>query len=76
MHASIVKIGNMYLDGSFYEAWDRYKELLCKCPHHSLSKWMQVHHFYNGLNGTTSTHLDVSVSGVLMSKNKDEAYQL
>ena len=42
---------------SFYEACDCYKDLLEKCPHHGLTKWMQVHHFYNGLIGTIRTLL-------------------
>ena len=43
-------INNFYhLDvESFYEAWERYKDLLRKFPKHNLPKWMQVHHFYNG----------------------------
>ena len=44
--------------------------------HHSLPKWMQVHHFYNGLNGRHKTLLDASAGGVLMSKSEYEAYQL
>ena len=36
-----------YEGESFYEVWERFKDLLRKCPHHSFTKWMQVHHFYN-----------------------------
>ena len=38
-----------YEEETFYEAWVCYKDLLRKWPHHGLEKWMQVHHFYNGL---------------------------
>ena len=34
---------------SLYEAWERYTELLRKCPHHGLPFWIQVQTFYNGL---------------------------
>ena len=34
---------------SLYEAWERYKDLLRKCPHHGLPVWLQVQTFYNGL---------------------------
>ena len=61
---------------SFYEACDRYKDLLHKSPQHSLPKWMQVHHFYNGLNGTTRTLLDASAGGGTYEQSEDEAYQL
>ena len=32
------------------EAWERVHELLRRCPHHRLIRWMQVHTFYNGLS--------------------------
>ena len=37
---------------------------------------MKVHHFYNGLTGTTRTLLDALARGALMSKIANEAYQL
>ena len=61
---------------TFYEAWDHFKDLLRKCPHHGLEKFMQIHHFYNGLIGTTRTLLDALVGGALMRKSANEAYQL
>ena len=36
-----------YENESLYEAWERFKEHLRKCPHHSLPKWMLVQLFYN-----------------------------
>ena len=40
------------VDGeSLYEAWERFKELLRKCPHHGILYWIQMETFYNGLNG-------------------------
>ena len=27
---------------TLYEAWERYKDLLQKCPHHEIPKWLQV----------------------------------
>ncbi|KAJ9166960.1 hypothetical protein P3X46_021649, partial [Hevea brasiliensis] len=35
-------------DESLYEAWERYKDLQRRCPHHGIPKWMLVQHFYNG----------------------------
>ena len=57
---------------TFYEACDHYKDLLRKCPHHGLEKWMQVHHFNNGLTRTTRTLLDASVGVALMSNSANE----
>lgn len=34
---------------SLYEAWESYKDLLRKCPHHGLPLWLQVQTFYNNL---------------------------
>ena len=36
-------------DESFGEAWDRYKDMLRKCPHHGFSELMQLDTFYNGV---------------------------
>ena len=65
-----------YEGETFYELWDRYKDLLRKFPHHGLAKWMQVHHFYDGLAGTTGTLIDSLARGALMSKSANEEYQL
>ena len=37
---------------SIYEAWKRFKEMLRKCPHHSLPDWLVIQIFYNGLVGS------------------------
>ncbi|XP_024030839.1 uncharacterized protein LOC112094384 [Morus notabilis] len=61
---------------SLYEAWERYKEMLRKCPHHGLPDWLQVHTFYNGLYETTRTLVDAAAGGTFMSKTHEEAYVL
>ena len=58
------------------EAWDRFHELLRRCPHHRLTRWMQVHTFYNGLRDSTRTVIDASVGGALMKKTTDQAYEI
>ncbi|BFG29892.1 hypothetical protein CerSpe_161660 [Prunus speciosa] len=52
-----------------YEAWERYKEFLLKCPHHELPKWMQVQSFYNWVRNTSKTLIDVAVGGALNDHN-------
>ncbi|GJT48819.1 reverse transcriptase domain-containing protein [Tanacetum coccineum] len=37
-------------DESFYEAWDRFNDLLRACPHHGFSELHQLDTFYNALN--------------------------
>ncbi|GKD28650.1 hypothetical protein Tco_1239428, partial [Tanacetum coccineum] len=33
---------------TFYQAWERFKELLMKCPQHYLTKMQEAILFYNG----------------------------
>ena len=47
-----------------------------KFPNHNLPKWMQVHHFYNGLSVPTRTLIDASMGGAIVGKNEIEAYQI
>ena len=58
------------------EAWERFHELLRRCPHHKLTKWMQVHTFYNGLRDATITMIDGSIRGALMKKTTYQAYEI
>ena len=65
------------LDGeTLYEAWERFKELIRKCPHHGIEKWMLVHNFYNGLMGNTRTLNDAATGGDFMRKSANDAYNL
>ena len=65
-----------YEGETFYEAWERFKDLLRKCLHRSFTKWMQVYHFYNGLSAPTRTLIDASAGGAIMGKNEVEVYQI
>ena len=61
---------------TLYEAWERYKDLLRKCPHHEIPKWLQVQTFYNGLSGLMRTTVDAAAGGALMAKGEDQAWDL
>ena len=58
------------------EAWERFHELLRRCPHHRLTKWMQVHTFYNGLSASARIIIDASAGGALMKKTIDQGYEI
>ena len=58
------------------EAWERFHELLKRCPHHRLTRWMQVHTFYNGLRDATRIVIDALARGALMKKTTDQAYEI
>ncbi|GJZ77439.1 reverse transcriptase domain-containing protein [Tanacetum coccineum] len=45
-------------DESLFQAWERFKELLMKCPHHYLTDMQEVILFYNGLDVPTRQILD------------------
>ncbi|GJY35017.1 hypothetical protein Tco_0420395 [Tanacetum coccineum] len=45
-------------DETLYQAWERFKELLMKCPQHYLTKMQEVILFYNGLDVQTRQILD------------------
>ncbi|GJS14986.1 putative reverse transcriptase domain-containing protein [Tanacetum coccineum] len=46
-------------DETLYQAWERFKELLMKCPQHYLTKMQEVIFFYNGLDIPTRQILDL-----------------
>ena len=58
------------------EAWERFHELLRRYPHHRLTRWMQVHTFYNGMRDETRIVIDASVGGAIMKKTTNQAYEI
>ncbi|XP_063948069.1 uncharacterized protein LOC135152167 [Daucus carota subsp. sativus] len=58
------------------EAWERYKEMLRKCPHHGMPDWMVINCFYNGVGPQSRPMLDAASGGALWAKNYNEAYEL
>lgn len=63
-------------DETLYEAWERFKDLLRKCPMHDFQHWTQMEMFYNGLNAHTRMVVDVSATGTLLDKFYNEAYEI
>lgn len=61
---------------SLHEVWERFKDLLRKCPHHEFAKWLQVQTFYNRLNEMMRTTVDVVADGALMAKDEHVAWDL
>ena len=59
-----------------YEAWERYKDLLRKCPHHELPGWLQIQTFYNGLRLEHRAMVDATAGGSLMRRTPEDAYGL
>ncbi|KAL3520159.1 hypothetical protein ACH5RR_018308 [Cinchona calisaya] len=61
---------------SLGEAWERFKELLRKCPHHAIPLWLQVQTFYNCLLQVTKFIVDASAEGSISYKIPEEAQEL
>ncbi|GJX01140.1 reverse transcriptase domain-containing protein [Tanacetum coccineum] len=59
------------LDKNLYQAWERFKELLMKCPQHYLTEMQEVVLFYNGLDVPTRQILDSR--GAMPSKSTADA---
>ncbi|GKE87366.1 retrovirus-related pol polyprotein from transposon TNT 1-94 [Tanacetum coccineum] len=53
-----INIFQQELDQNLYQAWERFKELLKKCPQHYLTEMQEVSLLYNGLGIPTRQILD------------------
>ncbi|GJU21359.1 homeodomain-like protein [Tanacetum coccineum] len=56
---------------TLYQAWERFKELLMKCPQHYLTEMQEVILFYNGLDVPTRQILDSR--GAVLTKTAADA---
>ncbi|GJU80934.1 hypothetical protein Tco_1283299, partial [Tanacetum coccineum] len=55
-------------DETFYEAWDRFNDLLRACPHHGFLELHQLDTFYNALNSNDQDSLNSAASGNFLDK--------
>nr|GEZ41607.1 reverse transcriptase domain-containing protein [Tanacetum cinerariifolium] len=63
-------------DEPFHETWDRFKDLLCACPHHGFTKLHQLDTFYNSLNPSDEDSLNSAASGNLLEKSTQDALKI
>ncbi|CAN6713111.1 unnamed protein product [Malus baccata var. baccata] len=61
---------------AFYDSWERFRDLLMKCPHHGLPEWLQLQSFYQGLTPENKRMIDAASGGDLMTKTVAEASAL
>ncbi|GJW12784.1 reverse transcriptase domain-containing protein [Tanacetum coccineum] len=61
---------------SFFEAWERFKELLRKCPHHGFSLMHQLDTFYNSLSYNDQDSLNSAAGGNFLYKSPTEGLQI
>nr|GFA92003.1 hypothetical protein [Tanacetum cinerariifolium] len=55
-------------DELFYEAWERFNDLLRACPHHGFSELHQLDKFYNALNVNDQDSLNSAAGGNFLEK--------
>ncbi|GJZ14714.1 reverse transcriptase domain-containing protein, partial [Tanacetum coccineum] len=63
-------------DESFYEAWDRFNDLLWACPHHGFSELHQLDTFYNALNSNDQDSLNSAAGGNFLDKMPRECQKI
>ena len=63
-------------DEYLQEAWERFKDLLRRCPQHGFADWQQIHLFCNGITPHWRTMLDAAAGTSLLNKTPDEAIPL
>nr|GEX17513.1 hypothetical protein [Tanacetum cinerariifolium] len=72
------KISNFqqWFNESFHEAWDRYKDLLRACPHHSFTELQKLDTFYNALNPADQDSLNAAAGGNLLERRSQDVLKI
>jgi len=60
---------------TFYQCWDRYRDLLNTCPHHGFETWRLVSHFYDGLTPKDRQMVELMCNGTFKDKDPNEAME-
>ena len=60
-------------DESLYNAWERYKRLLKRCPMHGIDLTTQMDIFYHAMNYTSKGIIDATCCGAFKRKSVEEA---
>nr|GFC29143.1 reverse transcriptase domain-containing protein [Tanacetum cinerariifolium] len=63
-------------DESFYEAWDRFNDLLRACPRHGFFELHQLDTFYNALNVNDQDSLNSTAGGNFLDKMPQECLKI
>ena len=63
-------------DKSLYNAWERYKSLLKRCPMHGIDLTTRMDIFYHAMNYASKGIIDASCCGAFKRRSAEEARQL
>ncbi|XP_022860103.1 uncharacterized protein LOC111380701 [Olea europaea var. sylvestris] len=61
---------------NYHEAWNRFKELMRKCPNHGITIGNQVQYFYTRLLLLSKSQMDSSVGGSIIGKSVQQCMDL
>ncbi|GJR24205.1 reverse transcriptase domain-containing protein [Tanacetum coccineum] len=61
---------------SLFEAWERYKLSIDRCPNHNMLLVTQIDTFYNGLTLSHRDTINAAAGGTFMQKTPKECYEL
>nr|GFB40214.1 reverse transcriptase domain-containing protein [Tanacetum cinerariifolium] len=75
LHNEITRFQQRF-DESFYEAYDRFNDLLRACPHHGFSELHQLDTFYNALNVNDQDSLNSAAGGNFLDKMPQECLKI
>jgi hypothetical protein len=62
-------------DEKFSESWERFQDMLIKCPPHGYEKWRLVQFFYQGLTQYNRSMIESMNGGAFLSLTGEEAYR-
>ena len=60
-------------DESLYNAWDRFKRMLKRCPMHEIDLPTHMDIFYHAMNYTSKGIIDASCCGAFKRRSAEEA---
>ncbi|GJY46558.1 reverse transcriptase domain-containing protein [Tanacetum coccineum] len=63
-------------DESLFEAWERYKLSIDRCPNHNMLPVTQIDTFYNGLTLRYHDTINDAVGGTFLKSRPEECYDL
>nr|GEZ32501.1 reverse transcriptase domain-containing protein [Tanacetum cinerariifolium] len=63
-------------DESLFEAWERYKLSIDRCPNHNMLPVTQIDTFYNGLTLRYRDTINAAAGGTFMKRRPKECYNL
>ncbi|GJR56369.1 hypothetical protein Tco_1406890 [Tanacetum coccineum] len=72
-HAHIRWFNKITSTIKYKDAWDRFKDLLCACPHHGFTELHQLDTFYNALTPTDQDSFNAAAGGNLLTKTPRDA---